>query len=72
MEGTTVPEISAATQLFSIDEVAKQLGVSTRYVRDLIREKRLGYVRVASNRKRVTRDDIDRFIAANRVKAVAP
>ena len=57
-------------RLLTVDEAAERLGTSTRFVRRLIAEHRIAYVRVGRH-VRIAEADLASFIAAGRVEASA-
>ena len=52
--------------LLSIEQAAERLGTSARFVRRLVFERRIAYVKVGRH-VRITARDLDAFIAASRV-----
>jgi excisionase family DNA binding protein len=58
------------TKLLTVQEAADQLGTSVRFVRRLIAERRIAYVRVGRH-IRIAETDLARFVAAGRVEASA-
>lgn len=58
-----------ADALLSIPEAAARLGTPTRFVRRLVAERRIGFTKVGRY-VRFTSDDIEAFIAADRVEPV--
>ena len=58
------------TKMLSIPEVAHALGVSPRWVRRAVIERRLPYVKVG-RLVRFESDDVEAFIASNRIAAHA-
>jgi excisionase family DNA binding protein len=54
----------------TVAEAADQLGISVRFVRRLIAERRIAYVRVGRH-VRIAEADLASFIAAGRVDASA-
>jgi excisionase family DNA binding protein len=58
------------TKLLTVQEAADQLGTSVRFVRRLIAERRIAYVRVGRH-VRIAEADLASFIAAGRVDASA-
>ncbi len=58
------------TKLLTVQEAADQLGTSVRFVRRLIAERRIAYVRVGRH-IRIAEADLARFVAAGRVEASA-
>jgi excisionase family DNA binding protein len=58
------------TKLLTVQEAAEQLGTSVRFVRRLIAERRIAYVRVGRH-VRIAEADLASFIAAGRVDASA-
>jgi excisionase family DNA binding protein len=63
-EGRT-PELDT---LLSIEQAAERLGTSPRFVRRLVFERRIAFVKVGRH-VRITTADLDTFIAAGRVAA---
>jgi excisionase family DNA binding protein len=57
-------------RLLTVEEAAERLGTSTRFVRRLIAEHRIAYVRVGRH-VRIAEPDLASFIAAGRVEASA-
>jgi excisionase family DNA binding protein len=55
-------------QLLSPQEVADRLGTSVRFVRRLVLERRIPFVKVGRH-VRIATSDLDAFIAAGRVEA---
>jgi excisionase family DNA binding protein len=58
------------TKLLTVQEAADQLGTSVRFVRRLIAERRIAYVRVGRH-IRIAEADLASFVAAGRVDASA-
>jgi excisionase family DNA binding protein len=58
------------TKLLTVQEAADQLGTSVRFVRRLIAERRISYVRVGRH-IRIAEADLASFVAAGRVDASA-
>ena len=58
------------TKLLTVAEAADQLGTSVRFVRRLIAERRIAYVRVGRH-IRIAEGDLASFVAAGRVEASA-
>jgi excisionase family DNA binding protein len=56
-------------RLLTVEEAAGRLGTSTRFVRRLIFERRIAFVKVGRN-VRISPADLDAFIAAGRVTAL--
>jgi excisionase family DNA binding protein len=56
--------------LLSVDQAAERLGTSPRFVRRLIAERRIAYVKLGRH-VRVTAVDLEAFIAAGRVEGGA-
>jgi excisionase family DNA binding protein len=56
-------------RLLTVEEAAKRLGTSTRFVRRLIFERRIAFVKVGRH-VRITPGDLDAFVAAGRVDAL--
>jgi excisionase family DNA binding protein len=57
-------------RLLTVDEAAERLGTSTRFIRRLIAERRIAYVRVGRH-VRIAEADLASFVAAGRVEASA-
>ena len=55
-------------RLLIVEEAAGRLGTSTRFVRRLVFERRIAYVKLGRH-VRITGRDLDAFIAAGRVDA---
>lgn len=58
---------TAESDLLSVDQVAQRLGVDRRFVRRLIHERRIAYVKVGRH-VRVEPEKLADWIAANRVR----
>ena len=56
-------------RLLTVEEAAERLGTSTRFVRRLIFERRIAFVKVGRH-VRITPGDLDAYIAAGRVDAI--
>jgi excisionase family DNA binding protein len=54
--------------LLTIAEAAERLGTTTRFVRRLVAERRIPYVKLGKF-VRISLGDLDKFIAAGRVEA---
>jgi excisionase family DNA binding protein len=52
--------------LISVEQLADELGVSVRYVRRIIAERRIPYVKVG-HLIRFQRNEVERWVEANRV-----
>jgi excisionase family DNA binding protein len=57
-------------KLLTVQEAADRLGTSVRFVRRLIAERRIAYVRVGRH-VRIAEADLASFVAAGRVEASA-
>jgi excisionase family DNA binding protein len=57
-------------RLLTVEEAADRLGTSVRFVRRLIAERRVAYVRVGRH-VRIAEADLASFVAAGRVEATA-
>ncbi len=57
------------TQLISVEQLADELGVSVRYVRRIVAERRISYVKVG-HLIRFQGDEVQRWVEANRVDAL--
>jgi len=53
-------------RLLTVEEAAERLGTSTRFVRRLIFERRIAFVKVGRH-VRITPGDLDAYVAAGRV-----
>jgi excisionase family DNA binding protein len=56
--------------LLSVDQAAERLGTSVRFVRRLIAERRITYVKLGRH-VRIAADDLEVFIVAGRVEGGA-
>ena len=56
-------------RLLSVEEAAARLGTSTRFVRRLIFERRIAFVKVGRH-VRIAPEDLDAFVAAGRIDAL--
>ena len=56
-------------RLLTVEEAAGRLGTSTRFVRRLIFERRIAFVKVGRH-GRITPGDLDAYVAAGRVDAL--
>jgi excisionase family DNA binding protein len=57
-------------RLLTLPEAAERLGTSVRFLRRLIAERRIAFVKVGRH-VRIDPDDLEAFIAAGRVEANA-
>jgi excisionase family DNA binding protein len=57
-------------KLLTVEEAADRLGTSVRFVRRLITERRIAYVKVGRH-VRIGEDDLAGFVVAGRVEASA-
>ena len=57
-------------RLLTVEETADRLGTSVRFIRRLIAERRIAYVRVGRH-VRIAEADLASFVAAGRVEASA-
>jgi excisionase family DNA binding protein len=57
-------------RLLTVEQAADRLGVSVRFVRRLVAERRIAYVKVGRH-VRICEADLARFVAAGRVEASA-
>jgi excisionase family DNA binding protein len=55
--------------LLSVEQAAERLGTSVRFVRRLVFERRIAFVKVGRH-VRICATDLDAFIAASRVAAL--
>jgi excisionase family DNA binding protein len=58
-----------ATKLYTVNETAERLNTTPRFVRRLISERRIPFVRVGRH-IRIAEEDVEAFIAAGRVEIV--
>jgi excisionase family DNA binding protein len=57
-------------KLLTVEEAADRLGTSVRFVRRLIAERRIAYVKVGRH-VRIAEADLSSFVAAGRIEASA-
>jgi excisionase family DNA binding protein len=57
-------------KLLTVDEAADRLGTSVRFVRRLVLERRIAYVKVGRH-VRIAEEDLASFVAAGRIEASA-
>ena len=57
-------------RLLTVEEAADRLGTSVRFVRRLIAERRIAYIRIGRH-VRIAEADLASFIAAGRIEASA-
>ena len=57
-------------KLLTVEEAADRLGTSVRFVRRLIADRRIAYVKVGRH-VRIAQGDLAEFVAAGRVEASA-
>jgi excisionase family DNA binding protein len=57
-------------RLLTVEEAADRLGTSVRFVRRLIAERRIAYIRIGRH-VRIAEADLGSFIAAGRIEASA-
>jgi excisionase family DNA binding protein len=55
-------------KLLTVEEAAERLGTSVRFVRRLIFERRIPFIKIGRH-VRIVASDVDAFIAAGRVEA---
>jgi excisionase family DNA binding protein len=60
-----------ARELLTVDQAAQRLNVSPRFVRRLISERRVAFVRLGRH-VRLATEDLDAFVAAGRSDVLAP
>ncbi len=53
-------------QLYTVDEAAQRLNTTTRFIRRLVAERRIAFVKVGRH-VRIEADALDAFVAAGRV-----
>jgi excisionase family DNA binding protein len=56
-------------ELLTIEEAAEVMGMSTRYVRRLVAERRIAFHKLGRS-VRIARADIDAYVEAGRVEAI--
>lgn len=59
------------TDLLDVDQAAHRLGTSVRFIRRLIAERRIPYIKLGRH-VRIQATDLESFIAAGRVAATRP
>jgi excisionase family DNA binding protein len=57
-------------KLLTVEEAADRLGTSVRFVRRLVLERRIAYIKVGHH-VRITETDLAGFVAAGRIEASA-
>ena len=57
-------------RLLTVEQAAERLGTSVRFIRRLIAERRIAYVKVGRH-ARITEADLAGFVAAGRMEASA-
>jgi excisionase family DNA binding protein len=57
-------------RLLTVDEAAERLGTSARFIRRLIAERRIAYVKLGRH-VRIAAEDLEAFIVAGRVEGGA-
>jgi excisionase family DNA binding protein len=57
-------------QLLTVDQAAEAMGTSTRFIRRLIAERRIPYIKVGRH-VRIAQSDLINYVAAGRVEASA-
>ena len=62
---------SGRHELIGVEEFAAELGVSVRYVRRVIAERRITYIKVG-HLIRFERAEVDRWLETNRVSSMGP
>ncbi|MGX7669110.1 helix-turn-helix domain-containing protein [Plantactinospora sp. DSM 117369] len=63
--------MTTVDKLMTVDEAAERLRTSTRFVRRLIEERRIAYVKLGAH-VRIEPDALDAFVAAGRVIPATP
>lgn len=66
MQGTPAVE----DRLLTTAEVAERLNVGERYIRRLVAERRIGYLKLGA-KVRFTRDDVEAFVSSSRKLSVS-
>lgn len=62
-------EVEQATQLFSRNEAAKRLCISISTLKELIRRRRISFVRIGNKSIRFRMSDLSDFIERSKVQA---
>ena len=60
-----------SSKLYTVDQAAEQLNTTVRFVRRLIAERRIAFVRLGRH-VRIAEEDLDAFIARGRVDPMQP
>jgi excisionase family DNA binding protein len=63
-------ETTELDTLLTVDQAAERLGTSVRFVRRLIAERRIAYVKLGRH-VRIAAEDLEAFIASGRVEGAA-
>ena len=63
-------EITELDTLLTVDQAAERLGTSVRFVRRLVAERRIAYVKLGRH-VRIAAEDLEAFIVAGRVEGGA-
>jgi excisionase family DNA binding protein len=63
-------ETTELDTLLTVDQAAERLGTSVRFVRRLIAERRIAYVKLGRH-VRIAAEDLEAFIVAGRVEGAA-
>lgn len=72
MSAKSKTQATPEPRLFTYDEVAEILGITAWHVRNMVREGRIGYVKTGEHRgRRISRAQVDEYIARNTVQASA-
>lgn len=59
------------TELYTVDQAAERLNTTARFVRRLIAERRIAFVRLGRH-VRIAAEDLEAFVAAGRVEVARP
>jgi excisionase family DNA binding protein len=62
----TIPRPPAADRLLTVEAAAERMSTSTRFIRRLISERRIAYVKIGRH-VRITEADIAAFIESGRI-----
>ena len=62
---------ASTTTLYTVDQAAERMNITPRYVRRLIAERRIAFVRLGRH-VRISETDIEAFLTAGRAEALLP
>jgi excisionase family DNA binding protein len=69
MSSHATPHIKGRSALLDVVQASAYLGCSVRYVRRLIQERRIPFIRLGGHKIRFNINDLDQWIDAQRVAA---